>query len=78
MPYLRCPSCGLLAHSIAAVAITCPRCRVLPRRHGGLGLTRAGHLVGLTWPSDGGPEDSPEKGFKRLGLAGIREASQTR
>jgi hypothetical protein len=25
--------------------------------------------------SEGKPEDSPEKGYKRLGLAGIREAS---
>jgi phage FluMu protein Com len=34
MPYLRCPKCGMLAHtaSDAAVAITCPRCRALHQR----------------------------------------------
>ena len=31
MPYLRCPSCGLLAHAVAAVAVNCPRCRALQR-----------------------------------------------
>jgi hypothetical protein len=31
MPYLRCPSCGLLAHAVAAVAVDCPRCRALQR-----------------------------------------------
>jgi phage FluMu protein Com len=32
MPYLRCPSCGLLAHAVAAVAVSCPRCRALQRQ----------------------------------------------
>jgi len=32
MPYLRCPSCGLLAHAVAAMAVTCPRCRALQRQ----------------------------------------------
>ena len=31
MPYLRCPSCRLLAHAVAAVAVNCPRCRALQR-----------------------------------------------
>jgi uncharacterized paraquat-inducible protein A len=32
MPYLRCPSCGLLAHLTATdetAAIHCPRCRAI-------------------------------------------------
>jgi hypothetical protein len=31
MPYVRCPSCGLLAHAVAATAVNCPRCRALQR-----------------------------------------------
>jgi uncharacterized paraquat-inducible protein A len=34
MPYLRCPSCGLLAHVLVIdqmVAIHCPRCRAVQK-----------------------------------------------
>jgi hypothetical protein len=31
MPYVRCPSCSLLAHAVVAVAVNCPRCRASHR-----------------------------------------------
>jgi uncharacterized paraquat-inducible protein A len=37
MPYLRCPSCDLLAHVIApddTTVIHCPRCRAAERQTG--------------------------------------------
>jgi phage FluMu protein Com len=35
MPYLRCPNCGLLAHTRATAdtaVIHCPRCRAIQRQ----------------------------------------------